>query len=168
MLGIKKTSKYKANDFLPLRRFCTQKNHCLCCFLFTCFCFISWFLLDLHFCALKIFSLKKTGWKLFWEPQIQYYWRVPPLNPPIQNLFVRTYFYLQSSVGVSSFYENLFESFLSVRVSFSCENLFESLLLYNDLWESIFFLSFCENKQVYESHHLKQIFWHQKQIMIFY
>ena len=126
MLGIKKTSKYKANDFLPLRRFCTQKNHCLCCFLFTCFCFISWFLLDLHFCALKIFSLKKTGWKLFWEPQIQYYWRVPPLNPPIQNSFVRTYFYLQSSVGVF-----LWESFW---IFFICESLFF-------LWESFWISS---------------------------
>ena len=46
------------------------------------------------------------------------------------------------------------------------ENFFESLLRYDHLCESIF-LSLYENKQAYESHHLKQIFYHQNMIMIF-
>ena len=45
-----------------------------------------------------------------------------------------------------------------------CENLFESLLIYNHLWESTF-LSLYENKQTYEHHYLKQIFYHQNMIM---
>ena len=69
-----------------------------------------------------------------------------PLNAPIKNLFVRTYFYLWSCVTISSFYENLFESFLPER---------------------IYFFSLYENKQAYEYHRLKRIFCHQKQIMIF-
>ena len=58
-----------------------------------------------------------------------------PLNPPIENLFVRTYFYLWSCVRISSFNENLFESFLSVRI-FSCLRLY--VTIYDQLWESIF------------------------------
>ena len=34
-----------------------------------------------------------------------------PINSPIKNLFVRTYFHLRSSVRISSFYENLSKSF---------------------------------------------------------
>ena len=82
-------------------------------------------------------------------------------------------------------------------IFFFSENLYFALI-YNDLWESVLFISFvpayliicmhvfcllssvrifmiyvcvnlcfCDNKQVYEYHHLKQIFYHQKQIMIF-
>ena len=40
------------------------------------------------------------------------------------------------------------------------ENLFESLLFYDHLWESIF-LSLYEDKQAYEYHYVKQIFYHQ-------
>ena len=47
-----------------------------------------------------------------------------------------------------------------------CEKHFESLLIYDNLCESIF-LGLYENKQAYEDHHSKQIFYHQKQIMIF-
>ena len=50
-----------------------------------------------------------------------------PINPPIENLFVGIYFYLRSSVRISSFYENLFKSFVSVRISSFCENILESL-----------------------------------------
>ena len=40
-----------------------------------------------------------------------------PLNPPIKNLFVCFYIFLRSSLRICSFYENLFESFLSLRIS---------------------------------------------------
>ena len=40
-----------------------------------------------------------------------------PINSPIEGVFVRSYFYLWSSVRISSFYENPFESFLFVRIS---------------------------------------------------
>ena len=76
-----------------------------------------------------------------------------PINPPIENLFVCTYFYLCESLIIS---ENLF---LFMIIS---ENLFYS-------WSSvkIYFLSLYENKLVYESNYLKQIFYHQNTIMIF-
>ena len=70
-----------------------------------------------------------------------------PINQPIENLFVRTYFYLCKSLVI-------------------CENLFESLLIYGHLEESIF-LSLYENKLAYEHYHLKQIFYHQNTIVIF-
>ena len=38
------------------------------------------------------------------------------------KVFVRTYFYFWSSVRISSFYENLFETFLIVRIFFFYEN----------------------------------------------
>ena len=64
-----------------------------------------------------------------------------PINPPIKNLYVRTYFYLWSSVRISSFYENFF-------------------LLWESFVISIIFVNLClyENKQVYEYHHLKKTF----------
>ena len=42
-----------------------------------------------------------------------------PINPPIEDLFARTYFYLWSSVRISYFYENLiylWESLLILRI----------------------------------------------------
>ena len=83
-----------------------------------------------------------------------------PINPPIENLFVRTDFYLWSSVRISSF---LWESFL---IFFICENLF---LLWESFRITVICVNLClyENKQVCESHHLKQIFYHQNTIIIF-
>ena len=79
-----------------------------------------------------------------------------PINPPIEGFFVRTYFYLWSSVRISFFMGIFLNPYL-----------WESLLIYDHLWESIF-LSLYENKLVYEFHHLKQIFYHQNMIMILY
>ena len=47
-----------------------------------------------------------------------------------------------------------------------CENLF---FLWESFWISIICVNLCldKNKQVYEYHYLKQIFYHQKQIKIF-
>ena len=63
---------------------------------------------------------------------------VYPINPPIEPLFY-THLFLLATI---------------------CENVFESLLIYDQLCESVF-LSIYENKQAYEYHYLKQIFYHQ-------
>ena len=72
-------------------------------------------------------------------------------------LFVKTHFYLSEPVFICQ------NPLLFVRTYF---HLWESLLIYDHLWESIF-LSLYENKQVYEYHNLKQIFYHQNIITIF-
>ena len=41
---------------LPLRSLCAQKNCCLCCFLFACFCFVSWFFVCECFYVRRILS----------------------------------------------------------------------------------------------------------------
>ena len=61
-----------------------------------------------------------------------------PINPPVENLSVRNYFYLGSSLRISTFYENLFKSFLSARTSSFCESLFF-------LWESFGISILCVN-----------------------
>ena len=82
-----------------------------------------------------------------------------PINPLIENLFVRTYFYFWSSaVRISSFYDNFLKSFLFVRM-------FWNLFFYDHLWEFIF-LSLYENKQACECRRLKQIFYHQNTVMV--
>ena len=55
------------------------------------------------------------------------------LNHSIESLFVRICFYLWSSVKISSFYENLFKSFLLAKIySFVFfEHLFESLFYHH-------------------------------------
>ena len=58
--------------------------------------------------------------------------------------------------------ENLLFLWESFWIFFICVN----LLFYDRLCESIFVTPY-ENKQAYESDHLKQIFYHQNTIMIF-
>ena len=88
---------------------------------------------------------------------------IPPLKPSMKHLFTLTYFYLWKSLFI---YDNLWESFLFVRIFLNPSYLWESLLIYDHLCESIF-LSLWENKQEYEYHYLKQIFYHQNTLMIF-
>ena len=67
---------------------------------------------------------KKLDWlEIFLTASFTILLTCTPINHAIDNLFVRTYFYLWSSVRISSFYENLFYSLLSVRISFYWENL---------------------------------------------
>ena len=86
----------------------------------------------------------------------------------------------------SLFYENLFELFFFVRVAFfwkKKENCFDFFFLFVRISSSygnlsfhessflsariyFFSLSLYENKQAYQYHHLKRIFYHWKQIMI--
>ena len=100
---------------------------------------------------------------------------------------------LWSSVRISSFCENLFLSmsisknlFSFVRIFLNSSYLWESLLIHAHLLESFLihrcskriceillehlfsFYSLYENKQVYGYHNLKQIFYHQNMIMIFF
>ena len=54
-----------------------------------------------------------------------------------------------------------------MRIFFNPSYLWESLLVYDHMWESIFWTLY-ENKLVYESHHFKKkIFYHQNTVMIF-
>ena len=62
--------------------------------------------------------------------------------------------------------DHLRESLLFMRIFLNPSYLWESLLIYDHLCESIF-LSLWENKQEYEYHYLKQIFYHQNTLMIF-
>ena len=74
-------------------------------------------------------------------------------QPAYREFICKHLFFLWSLVSISSFYGNLFylwESLLIARISIICVN----LCLY-------------ENKQTYKYQHLKQIFFHQKQIMMF-
>ena len=111
------------------------------------------------------------------------------LNPPMKNYFLSSCFYLHASIfncvnllwsyfRISSFYENvvfLQESFWNLLICENlflymiiCENLFLFMITCENLLEYLFaFYSLFENKQVYECHHLKQIFYHQNLIVIF-
>ena len=123
ILGVQKTPKLKTNNFHPLRSFYARKKHCLYCFLFVyLFIFLlvgfGWFA---FLCTQKLF-VKKSLLEIVLITSFTILLMCTPINPPIENLFVHTYFYMWSSVRTSSFYDNLFES----------------LLIYDHLWESIF------------------------------
>ena len=107
------TKNAKSNNFHLLRSFCARKIVAFAVFCWFIFVFIGWFRLNLRFCALKNFFVKKN--RLAWNCSnnlIYYNTDVyPPINLIIENLFVHIYFYLWSSVRIFSFYENL--SYLS-------------------------------------------------------
>ena len=77
-----------------------------------------------------------------WWPHFTILLTCTPINLPIEPLFTHVCF---------------------------CNQLWESFWISSHLWSSvwIYFLSLYENKQAHKFHHLKQIFYHQKQIMIF-
>ena len=118
------------------------------CFLVACFCFcwlvLAWF----EFLYVQNLSLKKNkeiNWlEIVLIASYTLLMTSTPINPPIENLFVHIYFHLWSSVRMS--FENL------------------SHLWFDFIWS---FLSLYENRQAYEYHCLKQIFYHQNTIMIF-
>ena len=62
--------------------------------------------------------------------------------------------------------DHLWQSLLFMRIFLNFSYLWESLFLYDNLCESIV-VTLYENKHVYESHHLEQIFYHQNTIMLF-
>ena len=88
-----------------------------------------------------------------WYPHLLYYWVYPP-QPTYGKLFVRTYFYLWSSVRISSSYGNLFclwESLLFMIICGSLYFLWESVLIYDHLWEYLLFMRiFFESLLIYD------------------
>ena len=61
LIFLRKILQYKnckTSNFYSLKSFCAQKNFAFCCFLFTYFCFVGWFLLVFRFLCCRIF-LKK-------------------------------------------------------------------------------------------------------------
>ena len=94
--------------------FACAKNRCLCWFLFAYFCFCWLVLIDLCFCTLKIFSQKKKKKKkINWlEIVLIASFTIPltctPINQPIKNVFVCTYFYLWSSVIIYFLWESFY------------------------------------------------------------
>ena len=100
-----------------------------------------------------------------------------------QNLFVKREINMFKIILITPFYDTTevypylptYWEFIYTHLFLfviTCESLFflwEYFWIFSDLWSSvrIDFLSLYENKQTYESHHLKQIFYHQNAIMIF-
>ena len=112
ILSIKKHESAKQTIFTLLEVFVHVKNCCLCCLVFDYFFFVSWFCLWHVFVRLKSFRKKKKIIIInrFESALITFTILLScnPNNPPIENLFVRTYVYLWSSARISSFYENHF------------------------------------------------------------
>ena len=75
-----------ASNFQSLRSFCAQKIVASCCFLFACFCFVSYFLLAPRLLCCRIF-LKKKKLKIVLIVSFTI----------LLNLFARTYFSLRES-----------------------------------------------------------------------
>ena len=133
----KRTKNNKGNNFLLIK---TSKRTKIGYFALWCFLY-----------AQNIFVKRKINWlKIVLITSFTLLLACTPINPPFENLFVLTthiylyYFYLWSSV----------------RTFFICENLFLFVIICVNL-------CLYENKQAYECHHLKQIFYHQNTIMIF-
>ena len=112
-----KSNKMQNKQFLP---FCAHEKllpllFSVCFF----FCFLVGFGLICVFVRLKFIvkKKKKNRLRIVLIASFTILRACTPTNPPIKNLFVHTFFYLWSSVRISSFYKNLFESFLSVRIS---------------------------------------------------
>ena len=101
-------------------------------------CFTFW----CFFYTQKLFLEKnKQAWNCLDNLIMLYYWRVP-LSTCILRIYLYTFIFIC---------DHLWESILFMEIFLICD-----------------FLSLYENKQIYEYHHLKQIFCHQKQIMIFW
>ena len=130
----------------------------LVCVSLVCFClcvgfglwvglrFVSLVLLESGLLRVKVFRKKKTTWNY---PNSHYYW-CEPLLILLSRIYLYTLVFICNHLWESLFYENLFESFLSVKISsywmniFIRENLFfnpsclwKSFLIYAYLWESL-------------------------------
>ena len=100
------------------------KNRCLSCLVLAYFCFVSWFLLATCFCAREVFSSnkkKEAGLKLSWKTYFAILLACTPIELPVENLFVCTYFYLWLSVRIFFFMRIFLNLFLFIII---CENLF--------------------------------------------
>ena len=102
----------KITNFLPLRSCCAQKIVAFVVFWSLNFVLLVGDNLICVFVRLKFFRKKRMNWlKIFFIISFTILLTGTPINPPIKNLFVRSYFYLGSSVRISSFYENIFAFF---------------------------------------------------------
>ena len=72
--------------FTLLEVFVREKNCCLCCLVFACFCFVSWFLLVMCFCAFKIFK-KKNRLEIVLITSYTILLMCTPIEHPIENYF---------------------------------------------------------------------------------
>ena len=94
-----------------------------------------------------------------------------PINLPIKNYLslILTQFFLSHLIIHIYFYlsETIFHF---LRLTFTCKNHFLFMIIFENLYDhqqDSIFSSLYENKQAYQPHHLKQIFYHQNMIMIF-
>ena len=135
----KKSTKRESNNFSTLLEVLVRGQLLLCCLVFAYLCFVSWFLLDWHFCAIKYF-LKKN--KLIWNcldnlnnnttdvkrflPHLLIFF-VCGLIFICVNLFlsVKISFHLSKSLFIG---ENLF-LFMII-----CESLFLTIIIYENLF----------------------------------
>ena len=77
ILSVKKHRNAKQTTFTFVEVFVRTKTYCLCCFLFACFSFVSWFWFDLHLvCVQDFFVRKKTDLNCLDNPIILYYLRL--------------------------------------------------------------------------------------------
>ena len=160
ILSVQKASKRKITNFPPLWRFFGEKF--LPLLFFVClfmFLLVGFGLICVFVCS-KSFrnnnnnnnNNKISRLEIVLITSYTILLTCTPLNLPMENVFVRSYFSLWSAG----------ESLLFVKIFL---NPWESLLIYDHLWKSIF-LSLYENKQAYESHYLEQIVYCQSTIMI--
>ena len=141
----KKVSKHKTNNFLSLIKLLCAKFCCFCCFLFTCFCFISSFLLVLCFSRSKFFLKKKQTDRTCLDSFIYYSTDLYSPQPLYGDYLLPIFFIsMHLSLIVWIFCDHLWESLLFVRISLFVRNLFEpsylceSLLIDDHLWQSLF------------------------------
>ena len=145
IMRAQKGPKRKTNYFYALRNFCAPKK--LLPLLFSvCLILFCWFIFacDVFLCAQNLFIKNRLA-----------------RNCPNNLIYYTTDVYPYQPTYRASIYTHLF-LFATI-----CEDLFESSLIYDHLCESIFLILY-ENKQVCEFQHLKQMFYHQNTIMIFY
>ena len=128
----KKTIKTQTNTFHPLKWFCVCQNWCLCCLVFSYFCFVSWFSPVTSFLRSRSFRQKKIEIVLITSNTILL--TCTHINP-LSTLLWRFYFY--SLIFTSN---DLCESLLFMRIFLSLSYLWESLLVYDHLWQSTFLL----------------------------
>ena len=90
-IKITKTQISEQAAFLTLDVFYAHKNA-------TFFVFVRLYAFYAFFCVWNfLVKNQQRDLKLPWYPHLLYYWRAPPLNLPIENLFISTYFYLWQS-----------------------------------------------------------------------
>ena len=114
--------------FCSFYAICSFFVFCSFCAFYTFTLFVVFVLFTLFYafyaflCLWNLLVKKKKKFKTALIPSFAILLTCAPLNLPMENLFVRTYFYLWSSVRISSFYENLLNLFLF----FICAHLFSS------------------------------------------